>query len=43
MDHGGPSKEFWRLFIQNVVRVYTIGDPGSCLFMKNIPALTVSF
>ena len=42
VDTGGPTREFWRLFIQEVVRHYCVGDSGMCLFAKNIPALEVS-
>ncbi len=35
-------QEFWRLFTHDVVKQYGIGEPGSTLFNKNIPALQVS-
>lgn len=42
IDTGGPSREFWRLFVKEVVDLYCIGEPGKCLFIKNVPALQVS-
>ena len=42
IDNGGPSREFWRLFTHEVVKQYGVGEPGSTLFNKNIPALQVS-
>ena len=42
VDTGGPTREFWRLFIQEVVRHYCVGDSEMCLFVKNLPALEVS-
>ena len=41
VDTGGPSREFWRLFCEGVVAQYCVGDPGNCLFIRNIPALQV--
>ena len=41
MDVGGPSREFWRLLVKQAVDDYCIGPPGSCLFVKNMPALQV--
>ena len=42
MDAEGLSREFWRLLVQQAVSKYCVGPPGSCLFMKNMPALQVS-
>ncbi len=42
IDNGRPSREFWRLFTHEVVKQYGVGEPGSTLFNKNIPALQVS-
>ena len=42
VDAGGPTREFWRLFVEGVVAKYCIGEPGSKLFLKDIPALQVS-
>ena len=42
MDTGGPRREFFRLFAKKVLDVHCIGDPGKCLFVKNVPALQVS-
>ena len=42
VDTGGLTREFWRLFLNEVVRTYCIGDPGKCLFVKNVSALQVS-
>lgn len=41
VDTGGLGREFWRLFVNDVVHHYCIGEPGSCLFVKNVPALQV--
>ena len=41
VDTGGPSREFWRLIVQEVVRQYCVGEPGISLFVKNVPALQV--
>lgn len=37
-DTGGPSKEYWRLLVREIVDGYTAGG----LFVKSIPALVVS-
>ena len=42
MDGGGLSREFWRLFVKDVIQKYCIGDCGECIFERNIPALRVS-
>ena len=42
IDTGGLSREFWRLFLNEVVKIYRVGDPGKCLFLKNVSALQVS-
>ena len=41
MDTGGLSHSFWRLFVNDIVNQYCIGEPGSCLFLKNVQALQV--
>ena len=41
VDAGGPCREFWRLFVDGVVAKYTIVQPGSKLFVKDVPALQV--
>ncbi len=41
VDNGGPSREFWRLFVEEVVHQYCVGEPGVSLFMNNVPALQV--
>ena len=41
IDTGGLSREFWCLFVKEVVDSYCIGEPGRCLFTKNVPALQV--
>lgn len=41
IDTGGPSREFWRLVCADVAKLYCIGEPGKCIFMKNVPALQV--
>lgn len=41
VDTGGLSREFWRLFLNEVVKMYCIGDTGKCLFVKNVSALQV--
>lgn len=43
IDTGGPSREFWRLFVQDVVQDYCVGDVGISLFVKNVPAMRVCF
>ena len=43
MDTGGLSREFWRIFIAEVVNNYCIGEPGKSLFLKNDPALQVMY
>ena len=42
MDNGGPSREFWRLFVKGAIDHYCIGSPGNCVFMRNTPALQVN-
>ena len=41
VDTGGLTREFWRLFLNEVVKMYCIGDAGKCLFVKNVSALQV--
>lgn len=41
VDTGGPSREFWRMLVEEIARHYCMGDPGRTLFVKNIPALHV--
>ena len=41
MDTGGLSREFWRLLVNDIVNQYCIGEPGSCLFVKNVQVLQV--
>lgn len=41
VDTGGPTREFFRLFVNDVCKCYCIGEAGKCLFMKNVPALQV--
>ena len=36
-----PSREFWRLIVQEVVWQYCVGEPAISLFVKNVPALQV--
>ena len=43
VDTGGLSREFWRIFIAEVVNNYCIGEPGKSLFLKNVPALQVMY
>ena len=40
-DIGGPSTEFWTMFVEGVAKDYCIGDAGVCLFVKNVPAIQV--
>lgn len=40
-DYGGPSREFWRMFVEGVVKDYCVGYTGINLFVKNIPAVQV--
>ena len=35
MDTGGLSRAFWRLFVNDIVDQYCIGEPGSCLFVND--------
>ena len=42
IDTGGPTREFWRLLVEEVVKEYCVGDPGMSIFTKNVPALQVS-
>ena len=42
IDTGGPSREFWRLFVEGVASSYCIGnDHQQFFFNKNVPALQV--
>ena len=41
IDTGGPSGEFWRLFVQGVANSFCVGDSYTCLPTRNIPALQV--
>ena len=41
MDNGGPSREFWRLFVVEVVREYCGGKLGNSIFARNIPVVQV--
>ena len=41
IDAGGPSREFWRLFVRETMQQYCVGEPGVSLFDKNVPALQV--
>ena len=43
VDMGGPTREFWRLLMQEVADYYCVGSPGKCLFMKNTPAVQVVY
>ena len=40
VDTGGPSREFWRLFVGGAVETYCIGK-RNCIFTRNTPALQV--
>ena len=42
IDTGGPSREFWRLFMHDVERKYFIGSEGKLTLLRNMPALEVS-
>lgn len=33
IDTGGPSRKFWRLFVQEVVQDYCVGDAGIKIFL----------
>ena len=39
IDTGGPTREFWRLLVEEVVKEYCVRDPGMSNFTKNVPAL----
>ena len=41
IDTGGPSREFWRLFMHDVERKYFIGSEGKLTLLRNMPALEV--
>ena len=41
-DTGGPSREFWRLFVREVCEEYFAGVDGKLTLLRNIPALEVS-
>ena len=43
MDTGGPSREFWRMFFQEVDNHYFVGPKGKRTLQRNTPALEVSF
>lgn len=35
VDKGGPSREFWRLFVHKVPELHSVCEAGICLFVKN--------
>ena len=41
IDTGGPNREFWRLFMNDVKKRYFIGSEGKQTLARNIPALEV--
>ena len=41
IDTGGPTREFWRLFVEDVVQQFCEGEPRASVFSKNVPALQV--
>lgn len=40
-DTGGLSREFWRLFVEDIIASYCVGERGLCVFDKNSLALKV--
>ena len=41
IDTGGPSREFWRLFMHSIEKTYFIGSEGKRTLARNVPALEV--
>ena len=39
VDTGGLTREFLRLVGLEVISTYCTGEPGQCLFTKNVSAL----
>ena len=42
IDTGGPSREFWRLFMHSVDKTYFVGNEGKQTLARNVPALEVN-
>ena len=43
VDTGGPSREFWRLLVEDIITSYCVGERGLCVFDKNSLALKVGY